>query len=154
MFVVRPQCFTTIIGLLKAAALSAHPYRMQLERARREELDVTTFEEKVAKIVGSIENDYTRAAKNYERAESDIDAIIKKLEDLKQQLKTATTWFGAAQKHGEKLTVKRLTRGNPTMKAAFAEAAAERDAAAREASDSHDEPVDDEDGALEADALE
>ncbi len=121
MFVVRPQCFTTIIGLLKAAALSAHPYKLQLERARREELDVSTFEEKVAKIVGSIENDYTRAAKNYERAESDIDAIIKKLEDLKKQLRTATSWFGAAQKHGERLSVKRLTRGNATMKAAFAE---------------------------------
>ena len=122
MFVVRPQCFTTIIGLLKAAALTAHPYRMQLERARREELDVTTFEQKVATIVGSIENDYTRAAKNYERAEADIDAIIKKLQDLKKQLHTATTWFGAAQKQGEKLTVKRLTRGNATMKAAFAAA--------------------------------
>ena len=123
MFVVRPQCFTTIIGLLKAAALTAHPYRMQLERARREELDVSTFEEKVATIVGSIENDYERAAKNYERAEEDIDNIIKKLQDLKKQLKTATTWFGAAQKHGEKLSVKRLTRGNQTMKAAFAELA-------------------------------
>ena len=121
MFVVRPQCFTTIIGLLKAAALAAHPYKLQLERARREELDVSTFEQKVATIMGSIESDYQRAARNYERAEADIDAIIKKLEDLKGQLRAANRWFGAAQKQGEKLTVKRLTRGNPTMKAAFAE---------------------------------
>ena len=154
MFVVRPQCFTTIIGLLKAAALAAHPYRLQLERAKREELDVSTFEERVATIVGSIENDYGRAAKNYERAEADIDAIIKKLEDLKKQLKTATTWFGAAQKQGEKLTVKRLTRGNPTMKAAFAEAAAAREALAQEAEDGVDEPVDTEGDALDPDALE
>ena len=146
MFVVRPQCFTTIIGLLKAAALTAHPYRLQLERARREELDVSTFEEKVAKIVGSIENDYTRAARNYERAEADIDSIIKKLEDLKKQLKTATTWFGAAQKQGERLTVKRLTRGNPTMRAAFAETGAAREGQAGETSA--------DDTAIEADELE
>lgn len=154
MFVVRPQCFTTIIGLLKAAALAAHPYRLQLERARREELDVSTFEEKVAKIVGSIENDYTRAAKNYERAEADIDAIIKKLEDLKKQLKTATSWFGAAQKQGERLSVKRLTRGNKTMKAAFSDAAAAREAAAREAEDGVSEPSEGSDDAVEADELE
>ena len=152
MFVVRPQCFITIIGLLKAAALSAHPYRMQLERARREELDVSTFEDKVAKIMGSIENDYTRAAKNYERAEADIDAIIKKLEDLKKQLKTATTWFEAAQKQGDRLTVKRLTRGNQTMKAAFAEVAAAREEAALEA-EGDAEPTDSPDG-LDPDALE
>ena len=122
MFVVRPQCFLTIIGLLKASALATHSYRMQLENARREELDVTRIEEKVTKIVGAIENDYERASKNYEKAEADIDAIIKKLEDLKKQLRTATTWFGAAQKQGDKLTIKRLTYGNQTMKAAFAEA--------------------------------
>jgi hypothetical protein len=98
---VRPQCFTTIIGLLKAAALTAHPYRKQLERARREELDVSTFEEKVATIVGSIENDYERAAKNYERAEEDIDNIIKKLqagEKVDQKTFMAEPWYVAEDK--------------------------------------------------------
>ena len=68
MFVVRPQCFTAIIGLLKAAALAAHPYRLQLERVRREEVDVTRFEDKVNELVGGIENDYALASKNYDRA--------------------------------------------------------------------------------------
>ena len=123
MFVVRPQCFTTIIGLLKAAALAAHPYRLELERTRRSELDVTKFEEKVTSIVDGIANDYTLAAKNYEQAEKDIDAIIAKLKHLKAQLGTATKHFNTASKRSEKLTVRRLTWGNQTMKAAFAEAA-------------------------------
>jgi hypothetical protein len=154
MFVVRPQCFTTIIGLLKAAALAAHPYRLQLERARREELDVSRFEEKVSSIVDGIANDYTLASKNYEQAEKDIDAIIVKLKHLKGQLGLAAKHFGTASKRGEKLTVKRLTWGNQTMKAAFAEADAEREALAREAESPDDEPVSPSEDALEADALE
>ncbi len=154
MFVVRPQCFLTIIGLLKAAALAAHPYRLQLQQARQEELDVSQFEDKVFKIVDGIRNDYTRAAKNYERAEADIDAIIKKLEDLKKQLKTATTWFEAAQNKGERLTVKRLTRGNQTMKAAFAQAEKERADGAREAQDGTAEPAGAADVALDPDEME
>ncbi len=129
MFVVRPQCFTTIIGLLKAAALAAHPYRLQLERARQEELDVTKFEEKVTTIVDGIANDYALASKNYEQAEKDIDAIIAKLQHLKGQLGIAAKHFGTASKRGDKLSIKRLTWGNQTMKAAFAQAEAEREAA-------------------------
>ena len=155
MFVVRPQCFTTIIGLLKAAALAAHPYRMQLERTRREELDVTEFEEKVSGLVQGIENDYLRASNNYERAEKDIDAIIHKLEDLKKQLGTAAKHLGTASKRGEKLTVKRLTRGNQTMKAAFAEAAAQRELEALEAEDGVAEPTDEPgDDAVDPDVME
>jgi len=154
MFVVRPQCFTTIIGLLKAAALAAHPYRMQLERAKREELDVTTFEEKVSGLVQGIENDYLRAANNYERAEKDIDAIIAKLNDLKKQLGTAAKHFETASKRGEKLTVKRLTWGNATMKAAFAEAAAQREQLAQQAEDGVAEPSDQPGDAVDPDEME
>ena len=127
MFVVRPQCFTTIIGLLKAAALAAHPYKLQLEQTRREELDVTRFEEKVGVIVNGIAHDYELASKNYDQAAKDIDAIIEKLKHLKGQLGTAAKHFGTASKRGDKLTVKRLTWGNQTMKEAFAQAAAQRD---------------------------
>jgi hypothetical protein len=132
MFVVRPQCFTAIIGLLKAAALAAQPYRLQLERQQREQLDVSHFEERVADLVGGIARDYTLAAKNYDQAAKDIDAIILKLQHLKGQLGTAAKHFGTASKRGERLSVKRLTRGNPTMREAFAQAALER---------SHDEPA-------------
>ena len=154
MYVVRPQCFTTIIGLLKAAALTAQPYRLQLERTKREELDVTRFEDKVKDLVGGIENDYTLASKNYERAVKDIDAIIAKLNDLKQQMGTAAKHLGTASKRGEKLAVKRLTRGNQTMKAAFAEAQAERERLAGEAEDSIAEPWDAADDALDPDEME
>ncbi|MBQ6523492.1 MAG: DUF2130 domain-containing protein [Atopobiaceae bacterium] len=143
MFVVRPQCFTTIIGLLKAAALSAHPYKMQLERAKQEEIDVTRFEERVTKIVDGIDSDYRRAAKNYETAEKDIDAIIAKLQHLKAQLGTAAKHFNTAVNRSERLAIKRLTYGNPTMKAAFAEAheAAELDDATDELPADTDEPI-------------
>ena len=147
MFVVRPQCFTTIIGLLKAAALAAHPYRMQLQRVRQEEIDVTRFEEKVTDIVNGIANDYTLAAKNYEQAEKDIDAIIAKLQHLKGQLGTAAKHFGTASKRGDKLSVKRLTWGNKTMKDAFAQARAEREAL------EEGEPLE-QDGAIDPDEME
>ncbi len=149
MFVVRPQCFTTIIGLLKAAALAAHPYKLKLERARQEELDVTKFEEKVTGIVEGIANDYALASKNYEQAEKDIDAIIAKLQHLKGQLGTAAKHFGTASKRGERLTVKRLTWGNPTMKEAFAQAEAKREMAG----EAVPEPTE-EDAALEPDSME
>jgi hypothetical protein len=152
MFVVRPQCFITIIGLLKAAALTAHPYRMQLERVKREELDVTTFEDKVTSIVGGIENDYKLAAKNYEQATKDIEAIIAKLNHLKAQLGTAAKHLGTASNRSEKLTIKRLTRGNQTMKAAFAEAASVRAAQAVE-TEAETEPAQTDEG-IEPDALE
>lgn len=140
MFVVRPQCFTTIIGLLKAAALAAHPYRMQLERARQEEIDVTRFEAKVTDIVSGIANDYALASKNYEQAEKDIDAIIAKLQHLKGQLGTAAKHFGTASKRGDKLSIKRLTWGNQTMKAAFAQAQAQSEVEVGE--NETDEPLD------------
>jgi hypothetical protein len=152
MFVVRPQCFITIIGLLKAAALTAHPYRMQLERVKREELDVTTFEDKVTSIVGGIENDYKLASKNYEQATKDIEAIIAKLNHLKAQLGTAAKHLGTASNRSEKLTIKRLTRGNQTMKAAFAEAASVRAAQAVE-TEAETEPAQTDEG-IEPDALE
>ena len=145
MFVVRPQCFITIIGLLKAAALTAHPYRMQLERIKREELDVTTFEDKVSTLVGGIENDYKLASKNYEQASKDIDAIIDKLKHLQAQLGTAAKHLGTASNRGKKLTVKRLTWGNQTMKAAFAEAVAERAAQAVE-TEGEVEPIETDEG--------
>ena len=152
MFVVRPQCFTTIIGLLKAAALTAHPYRLQLEKVRTEELDVSRFEEKVTGIVDGIAQDYEHAVKNYESAEKDIDAIIAKLQHLKGQLGTAAKHFGTAQKRGEKLTVKRLTWGNPTMKAAFAEAHRAVAEAAEDTAGTHLPEATDE--AIEPDELE
>lgn len=154
MFVVRPQCFTTIIGLLKAAALAAHPYRLQLERVRREEVDVTRFEDKVNELVGGIENDYALASKNYDRAVKDIDAIIAKLEDLKKQMGTAAKHLGTAGKRGEKLAIKRLTRGNQTMKALFSEAAERRENDAREVEEGASEPTDSFDEALDPDEME
>ena len=88
-----------------------------------------------------IANDYALASKNYAQAEKDIDAIIAKLEHLKGQLGTAAKHFGTASKRGDKLSIKRLTWGNQTMKAAFAEAEAARADDAPALPD-QDEPLD------------
>ncbi len=87
--------------------------------------------------------DYEHAVKNYESAEKDIDAIIAKLQHLKAQLGTAAKHFNTAVNRSERLAIKRLTYGNPTMKAAFAEAheAAEPDDATDELPADTDEPI-------------
>lgn len=126
MYVVRPQCFIPIITLLRNAALSSLEYRQQLALARRQNVDVTNFEEQLSEFKEKFGTNMERASRKFQDAIKDIDATIKKLEKIKEELTSSERNLQQANKKLDGLTVKRLTRKNPTMKAAFSEAAEKR----------------------------
>ena len=121
MFVIRPQFFLTLIGLIVSAARNSLEYKAELARIRNQNVDVTNFEAKLNEFKSSFNLNSERATKNFSKAIEDIDKSIKFLEDTKEALIKTIKNFDVANNKLEDLTVKRLTRGNPTMTAKFEE---------------------------------
>ena len=121
MFVIRPQFFLTLIGLITNTARNALEYKRELAMVRNQNIDVTNFENKLNDFKNSFALNSERATKNFNKAIEDIDKSIKYLEDTKEALIKTIKNFGTANNKLEDLTVKRLTRGNPTMTAKFEE---------------------------------
>lgn len=121
MFVIRPQFFLTLIGLITNTARNALEYKRELALVRNQNIDVTNFENKLNDFKNSFALNSERATKNFNKAIEDIDKSIKYLEDTKEALIKTIKNFGTANNKLEDLTVKRLTRGNPTMTAKFEE---------------------------------
>ena len=121
MFVIRPQFFLPIIGIIANVAKNALEYKNELARVQNQNIDITNFEEKLNKFKDSFMLNSERAGKNFKKAIDDIDKSIKNLEDTKRALLLTIQNFGTAEKKLEDLTVKRLTRGNETMKKMFDE---------------------------------
>lgn len=140
MYVIRPQFFIPMITLIRNAALRSLDYRRQLAEVRRQNVDVTAFEEQLDTFKAGFGRNFELAHRKFEDAIKDIDATIKKLEKIKAELTSSDNNLRLANDKLDKLTVKRLTRKNPTMKAAFAEAAERR---AAEAADVDAAPDDD-----------
>lgn len=121
MFVIRPQFFLTLIGIITNTARNALDYKRELAVVRNQNIDVTNFEAKLNDFKTSFNLNSERATKNFNKAIEDIDKSIKYLEDTKEALIKTIKNFGTANNKLEDLTVKRLTRGNPTMSAKFEE---------------------------------
>lgn len=121
MFVVRPQFFLTIIGLIRNMALNAYAYKKQVISYQRENLDITNFESAVNAIAEKINNDYEKAGAIYSEVDKMCDDIVKKVEAFRKEFKTATGWIEKAKNQLPNLEVRKLTRGNQTMKEKFAE---------------------------------
>ena len=121
MFVIRPQFFLTLIGLITSLARNSLEYKSELARIRNQNVDVTNFEAKLNEFKNSFNLNSERATKNFNKAIEDIDKSIKYLEDTKEALIKTVKNFDVANNKLEDLTVKRLTRGNPTMTAKFEE---------------------------------
>ena len=119
MFVVRPQNFLAIIGLLRSMALNNLAYRQQVIAYQKENVDITHFEDAVNEIVGKINKDYEHAGKIYGEVEKMCNDIIKKVEKFRDDFRVATGWIGAAKNQLPELNVRKLTKNNPTMKAKF-----------------------------------
>ena len=119
MYVVRPQFFIPIISLLRNAALSALAYKRELALARRQELDITTFEQDLDTFKQGFFKNFGDASKRFDDAVDAIDKAIADLEKAKEKLLVSGKHLTAANNKLEGLTVKKLTRGNPTMKAKF-----------------------------------
>lgn len=120
MYVIRPQFFLTIIGIITNTSRNALEYKRELAVIRNQNIDVTNFETKLNDFKDSFNLNSERATKNFAKAIEDIDKSIKFLEDTKESLLKTVKNFDAANKKLDGLTVKRLTRGNPTMTEKFA----------------------------------
>lgn len=121
MYVVRPQFFIPIITILRNAAWSAAEYKKELALVRNQNIDITNFEDNINKFKEGFARNYDLASRKFKTAIDEIDKTILHLQKTKEALISSENNLRLANNKAEDLTVKRLTRGNPTMKAKFAE---------------------------------
>jgi len=119
MYVVRPQFFIPIITLLRNAALNSMQYKAELAFMRNQNIDITKFEEKMNSFKEGFARNYNLASKKFTEAIEQIDRSIKHLEATKQALLSSENNLRLANDKADDLTIKKLTHGNPTMKAKF-----------------------------------
>ena len=122
MYVVRPQCFTTIIALLVQASRKAMEYKCEVAEMRRQSVDVTNFEDKLLDFRQKFGNNCRLAKEKFDKAITEIDKSIKALEETKKALLGSENNLRLANDKVEGLSVRKLTYGNPTMQAKFAAA--------------------------------
>ncbi len=121
MYVVRPQFFIPIITVLKNAALNSLQYRHELELVRNQNIDITHFEEDINDFKDKFSRNFRLASEKFRRAIDEIDKTIDHLQKTKEALLSSENNLRLANNKAEDLTIKRLTKGNPTMAAKFAE---------------------------------
>jgi len=119
MYVIRPQFFIPIITLLRNAALKSMTYKTELALVKTQNLDITNFENQLEEFKSSFGRNYRLASEGFEEAVKRIDEAIKDLEKTKEALHKSANNLRIANDKAEDLTVKKLTRGNPTMAAKF-----------------------------------
>ena len=122
MYVIRPQFFIPLITLLCQANKKSLDTRRELAQVKEQQVDVTDFEDKLAAFQDAFGKHVLSAHKNYEEAIKQIDTSIRNLEKVKEALTTSANQLRLANNNAMDLTVKKLTYGNPTMKALFDEA--------------------------------
>ncbi|PKQ25133.1 MAG: DUF2130 domain-containing protein [Actinobacteria bacterium HGW-Actinobacteria-4] len=121
MYVVRPQFFIPIITLLRNAAQSALQFKQELAVVRAQNVDITNFEVELESFKERFGRNWRLASDGFEEAVKRIDEAIKDLEKTKDALHKSANNLRLASDKAEDLTIKKLTRGNPTMAAKFAE---------------------------------
>jgi len=121
MYVVRPQFFIPIITLLRNAAQNSLAYRAELERVKEQNIDITNFESELESFKNGFARNYDLAAKKFRTAIEEIDKTIDHLQKTKDALLGSENNLRLANNKAEDLTIKKLTRGNPTMAAKFDE---------------------------------
>ena len=127
MYVVRPQFFIPIITLLRNAALSSMEARRELALVRQQNIDVTNFEDQLADFKDRFGRNYRIASERFAKAIDEIDKSIDHLQKIKEHLLGSERNLRLANDKAEDLTVKKLTRKNPTMKALLDEARAAKE---------------------------
>lgn len=121
MYVVRPQFFIPIITLLRNAAMNSLKYKAELAQMRHQNIDITNFEEKLNTFKEGFARNYDLASRKFKLAIDEIDKTIDHLQKTKEALLSSDNNLRLANQKAEDLTIKRLTHGNPTMKAKFDE---------------------------------
>ena len=124
MYAVRPQCFIPIITLLVQSSRRAMEYKCEVAEMRRQSVDVTNFEEKLQVFRDGFGRNYRLARDKFEKAIAEIDKSIKALQATRDALTGSVNNLRLANDKAEGLTIRKLTRDNPTMQAKFAVARA------------------------------
>lgn len=119
MYVVRPQLFIQFIGILRNAALSSLKYKQELAQIKEQNIDITHFEEDLEVFKTAFAKNYTSASNNFKKAIEQIDKTIKQMEAVKASLTTSENQLRLANNKLDDVSVKKLTRKNPTMREKF-----------------------------------
>ena len=121
MYVIRPQFFIPIITLLKNAALNSMKYKSELAIVKAQNIDVTNFENQLNDFRDSFGRNYRLASEKFAVAIDSIDKSIVQLQKTKENLLRSEDKLRLANNKADDLTIKKLTRWNPTMTAKFEE---------------------------------
>jgi len=121
MYVVRPQFFIPIITLLRNAAMNSLKYKAELALVRNQNVDITNFEENMNNFKEGFSKNYELASRKFKTAIEEIDKTIDHLQKTKDALLSSENNLRLANNKAEDLTIKKLTRGNPTMTTKFAD---------------------------------
>lgn len=119
MYVIRPQFFIPIISILRNAALSALQYKTELAEVRNQNIDITNFENSMEDFKTKFARNYDLASRKFQTAIDEIDRTIDHLQKTKEALLGSEGNLRLANDKAQDLTIKKLTRKNPTMKAKF-----------------------------------
>jgi hypothetical protein len=128
MYVIRPQFFIPMITLIRNAAMTSVKYKRELAEVRQQNIDVTHFEEQLDSFREKFGKNCASASKNFENAIKGIDDAISKLQKIRDDLTRSDRQLGYAEDKLNSMTIRKLTFKNPTMKAAFDEVRAKKDA--------------------------
>ena len=121
MYVVRPQFFIPIITLLRNASMNSMQYKAELALVKSQNIDITNFEDRMNSFKEGFARNYELASRKFTEAIAGIDKTIKELEKTKAALMSSESNLRLANNKADELTIKKLTQGNPTMKAKFDE---------------------------------
>ena len=121
MYVIRPQFFIPMITLLRNAALNSLQYRRELELARHQQVDILRFEENMNTFKEGFARNYRIASDKFKTAIDEIDKTITHLQKTKEALLSSENNLRLANNKAEDLSIKRLTKNAPTVKAMFDE---------------------------------
>ena len=119
MYVVRPQCFIPIITLLRNAALNSVQYKRQIAEYKQTNIDVSNFEKEMNEFKEKFGRNYALASDKFKKAIEEIDKTIDHLQKTKEALLGSENNLRLANDKAQDLSIKRLTKNNPTMAKAF-----------------------------------
>ena len=121
MYVIRPQMFIPMITVLRDASRKSLESKKELAAIREQNIDISRFEDELTAFKDGFARNYRLASERFNTAISEIDKSIEHLEKIKKALLSSETNLRLANDKADDLTIKKLTKNNPTMKAKFDE---------------------------------
>ena len=121
MYVIRPQFFIPMITLLRNAALNALHYKQELQVVRNQQIDISRFEENMETFKQGFARNFRLASEKFKNAIDEIDKTIEHLQKVKNNLISSENNLRLANEKAEDLTIKKLTKNAPAVKAMFDE---------------------------------